>query len=233
MRLEFQDNIDRYLLNQMSAEERDVFEKKCGENAELQEQLEHTRNVQKIISERVEMLAKIRQWDDEYSKKRQIVSKRRTLYWVYGIAAVSLVGCFYTYIMSGPELKETENLVLMSQSENEQVISFGVGDFVMAMPDERGSGEDELTKIEEKEKRLAERINQLYQKQLIDEIGKEVYNSRIERLNVQKQRLLLRKVQVFIELHHVDEALEILDELRKAEGRYQAQADSLYNLYKK
>ena len=95
MRLEYQDNIDRYLLGRMSDEERKSFEIKCAGNQELKEQLEHTRDVRTVISERSKMLAKIQEWDDEYDVKKKMASHKTTwVYWLSGIAAILVIGFF-------------------------------------------------------------------------------------------------------------------------------------------
>ena len=63
MKLEYQDNIDRYLMGQMSGKERESFETKCTENPELNEQLEHTRKVRTVISARSRILEMVQKWD--------------------------------------------------------------------------------------------------------------------------------------------------------------------------
>ena len=52
MKIEYQDKIDRYILGEMSAEERTDFEKQVAQNAELQELLEFTKNVNTAIKSR-------------------------------------------------------------------------------------------------------------------------------------------------------------------------------------
>ena len=56
MKIEYQDKIDRYILGEMSAEERTDFEKQVAQNAELQELLEFTKNVNTAIKSRNEKL---------------------------------------------------------------------------------------------------------------------------------------------------------------------------------
>ena len=96
MRLEYQDNIDRYLLNKMSVDERNAFEAECAVNQELKEQLEHTKNVKTVISERSELLAKFQEWDKELDTKRNVAShnKRTWIYGISGVAAAAIVGYF-------------------------------------------------------------------------------------------------------------------------------------------
>lgn len=96
MRLEYQDSIDRFLLDRMTDDERNSFEKKCAGNPELEEQLEHTKNVKRVISERNELLAKFQEWDDEYNanKNAAIHNKRKWIYGISGVAAAIIVGYF-------------------------------------------------------------------------------------------------------------------------------------------
>lgn len=119
MRLEFQDGIDRYLLNRMSDEERTSFEAKCAETPELKEQLDYTRDVRTVISEKSKMLARIQQWDDEYEEERRAKSrkKRIAIYWVSGIAATFAVGSFL-FSPSYKKLEDSGDLASINQEEN-------------------------------------------------------------------------------------------------------------------
>ena len=71
MRLDYQDSIDRYLLNRMSDKERKSFEAKCAEAPELKNQLEHTRKVRMAISARSRILEQVQKWDEEYEAEEQ------------------------------------------------------------------------------------------------------------------------------------------------------------------
>ncbi|WP_455585993.1 hypothetical protein [Bacteroides sp.] len=66
MKIENQDNIDRYVLGEMSAEERTDFERQVAQDAGLQEQLEFTQNVKTAMKSRNEKLKKMGEWDDDY-----------------------------------------------------------------------------------------------------------------------------------------------------------------------
>ena len=116
MRLEYQDDIDRYLLGRMSVEERTSFEAKCAENQELKEQLEHTRDVRTVISERSKMLAKIQEWDDEYDMKEKVASNKTMWpYWLTGVAAVLVTGFFLYPIIRTSRPEKTGEMVSMGQ----------------------------------------------------------------------------------------------------------------------
>lgn len=66
MKIEFQDRIDKYLLDRMSDEERKSFESDAAEDAELKEQLQFTETVQQATKSRNEKLAAMEEWKDDY-----------------------------------------------------------------------------------------------------------------------------------------------------------------------
>lgn len=122
MRLEYQDDIDRYLLGRMSDEERTLFEAKCANNPEMKEQLEHTQNVKAVISERNKMLERIQRWDEEYDEEKKAAShkKRAAIYWSSGIAAAFVVGYFLFPAANNPELERMGKVVSMN-TDNQEV----------------------------------------------------------------------------------------------------------------
>ncbi len=66
MKMDFQDRIDDYLLNRMSAEERNSFESDVAANTKLKEQLLFTETVQQATKSRNEKLAAMEEWKDDY-----------------------------------------------------------------------------------------------------------------------------------------------------------------------
>lgn len=121
MRLEFQDSIDRYLLNRMSDEERTAFEAKCTDNLELREQLEHTRDVKTVISEKSKMLDKIQAWDEEYEEEKRIAAKKKriAIYCSSSIAAAFVVGYFLFSTANSTDSESFGNLVSMNQGNDD------------------------------------------------------------------------------------------------------------------
>lgn len=115
MRLEYQYDIDRYLLNRMSDEERISFEDKCADNSEMKEQLEHTQDVKAVISERNQMLAKIQKWDEEYDEEVKASDNKKVwYYWISGIAAILITG-FVLFPAISPESESSGGLVSINQ----------------------------------------------------------------------------------------------------------------------
>lgn len=121
MRLEYQDSIDRYLMNRMSDEERTLFEAKCANNPELKEQLEHTKDVKAVISERSKLLERFQRWDEEYDEEKKVVARknRSAIYWSSGIAAACVVGYLLLAITKNPESEGMGNVVSMNTRNHE------------------------------------------------------------------------------------------------------------------
>lgn len=121
MRLEYQDSIDRYLLNRMPDDERSAFEANCACSPELKEQLEHTRVVKTVISERSRMLEKIQSWDEKYAKEKKTAARKKhtVLYWMPGIAAAFLIGYFLFPTANKTKMESSGNLVAVNQDSTD------------------------------------------------------------------------------------------------------------------
>lgn len=156
MRLEYQDDIDNYLLGRMSDEERESFEVKCADNQELKDQLEHTRDVRTVISERNKMLAKIQEWDDEYDANNKATShKIAWMYWLSGIAAIFVIGFFLYPVIRPSELDGTGGLTSTNQKP-QNVVTDGNN-----VPDSCVKGKEPehlLTKNDEKKSERAHTV---------------------------------------------------------------------------
>lgn len=159
MRLEYQDSIDRYLMNRMSDEERTLFEAKCSNNPELNEQLEHTQDVKAVISERSKMLERIQRWDEEYDDEKMAASrkKRAAIYWSSGIAAALVVGYFLLATTNNPESEGMGNVVSM-KTGNHEVLRTGNPSDSIEVSNEH---EKLLAKNETKEKKEEKNANNL------------------------------------------------------------------------
>lgn len=121
MRLEYQDSIDRYLMNRMSDEERTLFETKCANNPELKEQFEHTKDVKAVISERKKLLERFQRWDKEYDEEKKVVERKNlsAIYWSSGIAAAFVVGYFLLATTNNPESEGMGNVVSINTGNHE------------------------------------------------------------------------------------------------------------------
>lgn len=69
MKIEDQDRIDNYLLNRMSGEERQAFERDMEQDKELREQVEFTKDIQTALKSRNEKLARMQEWQEEMDEE--------------------------------------------------------------------------------------------------------------------------------------------------------------------
>ena len=90
MKIEYQDKIDRYILGEMSAEERTDFEKQVAQDAELQELLEFTKNVNTAIKSRNEKLAKMKEWEEPVSVYRATGTEECCSEPLYGLSLIHI-----------------------------------------------------------------------------------------------------------------------------------------------
>lgn len=268
MRLEFQDSIDRYLLNKMSDEERTLFEAKCDNIPELEEQLEHTRDVRRVITERNKILTRIQELEEECEREKRTAAHKKiiALSWISGIAAVFVVCLFLSPPSnvvspesSGRQNTNDENSIANSAAirsekeqekllakndvdkkekrhsnariDEEQVFSFGKNDIVKANP-QAVPNKMELERVMERKKELTVKLADLEYLRSSGEIDSVVYESSAGLLKYQRDRLCWQQSIILLNMSRKNEALAILDELRRDEGLYQHKADSLYNVLK-
>lgn len=124
MKFEYQDDIDRFLMGGMTgsdgyssshtgplSSEAAEFLKKVSENDELRDQLEYTRKLKELITDREEKLALLHEWEKKPPHKVKLWP------WVSGIAAILVVGFFvsHTYFNhenSAFEEPKTEGVII-------------------------------------------------------------------------------------------------------------------------
>lgn len=119
MKFEYQEKIDNYVLEDMTAEERIAFEHEVQINEELRDQLEYTQQVKALVTSRQEKMALLKQWEEEHRMEEEQVaaaqyrptgtgdycpapkyqaaansSSKKFYYWISGIAAVVVIGFF-------------------------------------------------------------------------------------------------------------------------------------------
>jgi len=247
-----QDRIDKYILGMMSAEDCKTFEKDLANDMELKEQYNYTKAVKETVCEHAQLEELMNQWDKEIAAERweeehmvaacmpmlarcanEAIPKREAvaakprrrvwLWWVSSIAAVLIVGLFmvnplmqsepdFTYesIMKdgvargGSDLSKIDNLIVSK-------------DYAKA-----------LALIEDAEKELDEEAKVAAKLNSSAE-GKE--QAEYERQEIEQRRddLTWMKANAFIGLDRKDEAMKLLDNLRKGSGEYKEKAEALYN----
>ena len=183
MRLEYQDDIDRYLLGRMSDEERALFEAKCAEKTELKEQLEHTQDVKAVISEKGKLLKRIQKWDEEYNEEKKAVArKKRSAIWLSGIAAAFVAGYFLLPVVNNSESESMGNVISMN-TENNEASPIGNHSDSIEVCNEH---EKLLAKNEAKEKNEEKNTNKLRDEQVLS-FDKEFVSSQETKEDLEKE----------------------------------------------
>ena len=219
MKIEYQDRIDEYLLNRMTEEERRAFEKEVESDAELKGQLEYSDEVRRLVIDRNEKLAAMREWDKEYVRKsKREKTIKMASYWVAAVAAVFIGGIF---ILNGNWNKGIE---IPYPAEYASFKGSGNYDEIQQCL-EKGKNAKAMEMIEEEERE----IEKLYDEseKITDEKQREDEKNRIKFYSDELQWL---KVYALFGLERNDEAMQLLGEIRKSDGAFQHLADSIYKI---
>lgn len=256
MKQEYQDQIDKYVLDQMDDTEKTAFEQEAAQNAELQEQLQFTQDVASATKSREEKLAKMEDWGDDYvfeddrrfaaanyrptgsgydacpsPSAEQTFAKPRSsgkkvFYWISGIAAIFIVGFFLV-----------NNLFVMESGNPASPLPYEYGnmrggtDFTdIEELLESQDFESALAQIEKHEQELADEMAVLEQDSVQDN-EREEYE--LQLIESKKDDLNWLKVQSLLGLGQKDKAVELLNTIRKSNSGYSLKADSLYNTLNK
>ena len=239
MKEELQQKIDKYLMHQMSDEERTAFEKEVDSNEELQEQLSFTEEVQQVLNSRNDKLMKIREWENDRSNKAKKSSVKRIYYWTSGIAALFIVGLltFSTYI--SPYLKNSRTKDSIADNNiNKTNNEYEIIETLLANCDY----EKALRQIESKEFELQFKVG-IYgpdtasidttdsdEKVTIPDNSKANNDGIGNKYESEYEYILWLKAQALIGLNRIEEATSVLEWLQFWGYNYDAQVDSLYNL---
>ena len=256
MKQEYQDQIDNYVLDQMDDTEKTAFEQEAAQNAELQEQLQFTKDVASATKSRDEKLAKIEDWEDDYvfEDDRRVVaanyrptgsgydacpspsaeqtfakprsSGKKAFYWISGIAAIFIAGFFLV-----------NNLFVMESGNPASPLPYEYGNMrggteftsIEELLESRDF-ESALVQIEEQEQELADEMALLEQDSVQDNERKEY---ELQLIKSKKDDLNWLKVLSLLGLGQNDKAVELLNTIRKSNSGYSLQADSLYNTLNK
>ncbi len=251
MKIDYQDRIDEYILHRMPDEERMAFENEINGNKELQEQMSFTEDVQQVLKSRNEKLTAMEEWKDDYVWEDEKVvaafaaecrptgseydycpvpsmeqtralprsSGKQYLYWISGIASIFIVGFFLIHNFIGD--KED---VIINPSSIEYRTMRGGGNYAnieKLLADKNYEEVIKLVEIEE-EKLSEQRTSANY----ISDEEQRIYTLML--IREKTDELSWMKVFALLGVDRRDEALQLLDQLRKSEGEYKEKADSLY-----
>lgn len=256
MKQEYQDHIDDYLLNRMTDEQRQAFEREVAKGEELKEQFDFTNNVMAATKSRNEKLRKMEAWEDDYqwqherrvavaqyrptgsgyesASERMVTrgvqkqSNRKWIYWVSGIAALFVVGFFLTQTM----------LVSRSPKMVKQQGAFG-SDYTETF--RGGTSFSEIEELIEK-RNFTEALTQIEQKRIYLDKETEELSTISDAERREYDALLIKnkqddlkwlKIYALIGLDRKAEAIMLLEEMRNTDGTYRMAADSLYKAIKK
>lgn len=213
---EYQDRIDDYILDRMSDEERATFEKEMAADAELQEQVAFMQNMRIALKSRNEKLAAMKEWENDYVWQEERIVKRKWPYWVSGIAAVFVAGLmiFRTpsdidpngMLRGGDSYADIDTLIL-----NEQY-------------------QEALTRIEEEIQVNRNDSIEFVQDSLM---SKEAFDYEMLVIKERQDNLKWQTVLALLGMNRKDEALSLLNELRKEKGPYKKDAKALYKCVKR
>lgn len=238
MKKDYQDHIDEYLLGRMSEEESKAFEQEIAKNDELREQVEFTRNMQTAVKSRNEKLAKMQKWDKTVDKQEYVrlatntykipaaaaASPHHYIYWISGIAAILVIGFFLFHTSNNEKLyMNRANLSL------DDTIIRGGGDFAdikQLLKD--GDYQNALIKIVQEEHQLA--LQRIEADSITDKEHRE-YD--LELIQLKTDELNWLKVHALLGVNRRNDAIELLDQLRKSIGEYRKKADSLFIIINK
>ena len=231
MDIDIQERIDRYLLGQMSSEEREAMERDMEADAELKDQVEFTRKLQAAITSRGKKLDKMALWehDAEESPEQEDVSGKtrpqwlKLLYWSSGIAAVLVVGLVFTTLTGhqpagragqSQQPSDDSGIVFRGGSDHANIIDLlDQGRYDKALEVVKAEG-DEIQKGMMSISTAESSEDAEYQFLV---------------LQAELDALKWLEVKALLGLGDKDAAMAVLNQLRQKEGEYQAQADSLFN----
>lgn len=226
MKPEYQDKIDDYLMNRMTEEERRMFEMEVGEDSELKDQLSYSAEVKRLMIDRNEKLSAMKEWEEEYERDaKRNVARKRTLYWVSGVAAVFVVGLLVLNI------NRTTNVESITGNEGVEIpYPQGYGNL-------KGGGnyaeiqnllekKDNANAMELIEKEESEIETLLTESEMITDEKRRDYEKK--RIKMYSDELQWLKVYALFGLDRNKEAMQLLDEIRNGNGAFQHLADSVY-----
>lgn len=219
----YQDQIDAYLLNRMTDQERRLFEQEVANNPTLRKQLDYTRQIQRAITDINEKRKLIAAWNQE-DPVISVASSRQHhwLWWCSGVAAILVIGFFVgrkIYIEQDYTYQQIDLATYKgggSNQEIEQALLKKQYDEALALTDSTiGVVRQEIAALESKPTMRPDE--------------KEYLRAACEQ---RLQQLEWFQANALIGLKRTKEAKVLLEKLRQQEGAIPAAADSLLQTLK-
>lgn len=225
-----QDQIDRYIRGEMNPEECKCFERLLDEDVELREKYEFTKQMREALKSRSAKLRLMEQWNEEseqYSGGTVAGHSRRRILSVAGgflLIAVLIIGIFL-FVPSRWRTSSEKELPPLDMALYENYRSGSSIPQIVTLI--RGKQyEKALQEIYREEKALSVPVD--IQPVTDEERERWEYEAAATRLDADHLKWL--KVYALIGLDRREEALKVLDEMRRSLGPYQQKADSLYRV---
>lgn len=252
MKIEFQDNIDDYLLGRMSDEDSKAFEQEMRNDDELREQMEFTKDVQTATKSRNEKLAKMEKWQGDYKWDDESMVAATAGYRATGSGYDCCQNMASEQTFEKPRSSRRRYVYWISGIAAVFIMGFflihnfmGSEDNMMYVPSSieyktmRGGGnyaniekllvnknyEDALKQIEIEEEKIYEQFSAT---DSISDVERRAYDQML--IQEKTDELSWMKVYALHGVDRRDDALKLLDQLRQSEGEYKNKADSLYHI---
>lgn len=239
-----QERIDDYLFHRMSEKERSEFERELLFDSHIREQMAFTEDVRRVLKSRLDKLAMMNDWEDDYIWKNKIESTnnhhpekliikprqttqiklnkrpyslvgRSFFYWTTGIAALFIaIFFFYNHL-----------------PVQDEIIGGNIGDNIQSELDnsdikfmiDQGKYEEAINLIKVKDNALDQELIKIANENRLDKTLQ-------QQITEKKEALKWLQIQALPGVNQKEDALILLDELRRRDGKYRKQADSMYNV---
>lgn len=214
------DLIDKYLRNEMTAEERLLFEQDALNDSDLRSEIELTYLIKSSLSDRKRKLIRTAHWERKRKAMFASVSTIST------IAAVLVVGFFVTktFWKADPE----RELVAMSSGDTVENMESVREEAIVSVKKSISEGNEEIaiakiTGLEEQ--RVIPTLKEISDEQFMMNYTTE--NIDADALRDYAYELHWLKIQSLASAGKRSEAVELLKSFVRLEGKYKAPADSL------
>lgn len=224
-----QDRIDRYILGQLSEEEKIRFEEDLSKDIELYEQYKYTNMLKETISSRAHIEELMCQWDKEFDENSEEGHypkwNKKIWYWTSAIAAIFIATIFIIAPYNSSTDIEYKTFIGYSRNSGNELHQ--IDSLLINM-----NYSYALVIIEKTEKK----VNNISLYQFNETVNKEQQEQleyECQEIKRYSDDLTWMKIYALIGLNREKEALSLLGILKVKDGFYKEKADSLYQKIKK